>query len=208
MKNGMTMSVATHTLIKAVGLARISRMIPQIPDGAPSPFKGALLGALLPSLHYLAIIASLDETFTAYINVNSIPWSKKTKKDLFNGIDAIAASVPSLDSVSLHRMRERRNQIAHEPETITSAPVTWVELDSAISLILQAVQTLGIVRAVPDITAFHERKSEVFQNELGPNGERLRHRHVAGARCDGVLLMEFAQDVSYFPPQHHTASDS
>lgn len=194
------MSGSARNLVTAVGLARISQIIPQIPDGTPSPVKGALLRALLPSLHYLAIVGSLDETLAEYINVNSIPWPEKRKKDLFNRVDVVGDSVPGLDSAALHRIRERRNQIAHEPETIASAPVTWVELDSAIDLLLKTVQVLGLLHAVPDITAFHERQSEIFPTELGPNGERLVHKHVVGAKCDGVVIMEFAQDVAYFPP--------
>lgn len=196
----MAITGSARALVKVVGLARLSQIIPQIPDGTPSLFKGALVEALLPSLHYLSIVGGLDETLTEYINVNSIPWPKKTKEDLFNRINVVTASVPSLDSGALHRVRERRNQISHEPETIASAPVTWVELDSAIDLVLKTVKALGLVRAVPDITAFRERKSEIFPNELGPNGERLRHKHIAGAKCDGVVIMEFAQDVAYFPP--------
>jgi hypothetical protein len=196
----MAMSGSAHSLVKAVGLARISKIVPQIPDGTPSPFKGALLGALLPSLHYLAIVGSLDETLTEFIKVKSIPWPKKMKEDLFHRIDVVAASSPGLDSATLHRLRERRNQIAHEPETIMSAPVTWVELDSAIDLILRTVQVLELVHDIPDVTAVYERKSEIFPNELGPNGERLRHKHSAEVRCDGVVIMEFAQDVSYLPP--------
>ena len=101
------------TLFKSIGMARISKIIPQIPDVTPSPVKGALLEVTLPSLHYLAIVSTLDEALSAYIDTQNIPWPPNTKRDFFNRINIATEAVPSIDSVSLHEIREQRNLIAH-----------------------------------------------------------------------------------------------
>ena len=76
------------------------------------------------------------------------------KEDLFDPIDDRRGIGTGLDAATLHRLRERRNQIAHEPETIATAPVSWDYLDGAIDRILSAVQVLELVHAIPGIAAF------------------------------------------------------
>src|SRR5687768_5121667 len=95
-----------QTLFKSIGVSRISRIIPQIPDVTPSPVKGALLGTMLPSLHYLAIVATLDEALVEYIEVNNIPWPNKTKRDLFNRIKVVSGVISRINAVVLQAIRE------------------------------------------------------------------------------------------------------
>lgn len=191
-----------QTLFKSIGLSRISRIIPQIPDVTPSPVKGALLGTMLPSLHYLAIVATLDEALEEYIDVSNIPWPNKTKRDLFNRIKVISGIVCRIDAVALQAIRERRNLIAHEPDSILSRPVIWDELDNAIGCVCRSMQELGLIGDTPQIVAFYERTPELFLNELGPSGERMRHKHIVGAKLNNEVFMEFSNEISYFPLGH------
>ena len=99
------------------------------------PVKGALLETMLPSLHYLVIVATLDEALAEYVEINNVPWPNKTKRDLLNRIKVVSGVVSGIDAVVLQEIRERRNVIAHEPDSILSRPVTWEELDGAIGCV-------------------------------------------------------------------------
>jgi hypothetical protein len=193
------------TIIKSIALARISRVIPQIADGTPSPVKGAILDKLLPSLHFLAIVSSLDNALTEYVQLKCIPWPSKTKQDLSNRIDVVSASLP-IDAVSLHRIRRRRNEIAHEPESVITASITWTELDSASNQILKATKAMGFINELPTVTVSYERIPTIFPDELGPNGARIKHRHVIGAKCDDTTVLNFPTKFHTFRPAgnpHH-----
>lgn len=191
-----------QTLFKSIGISHIARIIPQIPDVTPSPVKGALLGMMLPSLHYLAIVGILDEALAEYLEVKNIPWPNKTKRDLFNRIKVVSGVVSRIDTIVLQMIRERRNVIAHEPDSILSRPVTWDELDIAISHVCRSIQELGLINDTPPIVAFYERIPELFPNELGPSGERIRHKYIVGAKLNDEVFMEFSQEILYFPLGH------
>lgn len=189
-----------RTLVSSIGLARISKIIPQIPDVGPSPVKGALTSLLLPSLHLLAIVGILDEGLAEYIDANNVAWPSKTKRDLFNRINVVSGVVPGVETALLQRIRERRNSIAHKPDLVLSAPVSWDELDKTIDCVCDTMKLLGMIREVPQIVAFHERTPELFPNEVGPNGERMRHKHTVGAKRAGEVILEFSHEIAYFPP--------
>jgi hypothetical protein len=191
-----------QALFKSIGVSRISKIIPQIPDVAPSPVKGALLGTLLPSLHYLAIVVTLDDALAEYVDVNNLPWPNKTKQDLFNRIKVVSDVVSRIDAAALQKIRERRNLIAHEPDSILSRPVTWDELDNAIGDVCCSMRELGLIGNTPQIVAFYERIPTLFLNDLGPSGERMRHKYIIGAKLNGEVFMEFSHEISYFPPSH------
>lgn len=189
-------------LFQGIGLSRISQVIPQIPDASPSPVKGVLLGTMLPSLHYLAIVATLDEALTEYVKVNAVPWPNKTKRDLFNRINVVSRVVPTIDDVALQAIRKRRNQIAHEPDLVLSDPVSWDEMEEAIDCICRSIRDLGLIREIPQIAAFYQRVPELFPNELGPRGERIQHQFTVGAKLNDEVFLEFSHEVLYFPPGH------
>jgi hypothetical protein len=157
---------------------------------------------MLPSLHYLAAVATLDEALADYIEINNVPWPNKTKRNLFNRIKVVSGVVSSSDAVVLQEIRERRNVIAHEPDSILSHPVTWDELDRAIDCVCRAMKELGLIGHTPQIVAFYERTPELFLNELGPSGERMRHKFTVGAKLNDEVFMEFSREISYFPPGH------
>jgi len=187
-----------RALFKSIGMSRISRIIPQIPDITPSPVKGALLSTMLPSLHYLAIVAMLDEALAEYVEVNNI----STMPNLLGRINAVSSVVSSIDAAMLQEIRERRNSIAHEPDSILSRPVTWDELDEAIGHVCRSIKQLGLIGDTPQIVAFYERTPELFLDELGPNGERIRHKYTIGAKINDEVFMEFSHEISFFPPDN------
>ena len=189
-------------MFQGIGLSRISQIIPQIPDVTPSPVKGVLLGTLLPALHYLPLVATFDEALAEYIDVNTIPWPNKTKKDLFNRINVVSGVVSTIDATALQAVRDRRNEIAHDPDLILSRPVSWDELEEATGCICRAMRELSLIGDIPQIYAFYERTPEFFVNDLGPHGERIRHEFTVGAKLNNQVFLKFSHGVSYFPPNH------
>ena len=92
-----------RSLFQGIGISRISKIVPQIPDITPSPVKGSILSIMLPSLHYIAIVATLDEALMEYIEIHDIPWPSRTKRDLFNRINVVSGVVPNINAPKLQR---------------------------------------------------------------------------------------------------------
>ena len=186
--------------LRCVGLARIARMIPGIADPLPSPVKGALLNASLPSVHLLAVVAVLDDALSDFIEAAGLPWPPKTKRDLHNRICLAATAVPGINEDRLQEIRELRNSVAH-PKPGEGLPVVdWSSLDSAIAAIGDALVAMKRMDKVPDVRAGYEHTPTLFLNELGPNGELMRHKHRVFATRDGREFLEYISEIAYSPP--------
>ena len=173
-----------QTLFRAIGLARIARIIPNVPDPSPSPVKGALLELMLPGLHLLNVVSVLDDALSDYVEVNNIPWPANTNRNLFHRIDVVARTVPGIRSEHLHQIRELRNSVAHASETSPGQALTWAALDEALVEVAGAFIAMKLIDRVPQIVGFYERHPTLFVDDLGPEGERMRHRHRVGAKVD------------------------
>ena len=70
----------------------------------------------------------------------------------------------------------------------------------AITLICHTMKELDLIRDIPNIIAFYERTPQLFLDELGPNGERIRHSFTVGAKLNDETFISYNRDVLYFPP--------
>lgn len=195
------MTQSARCLYKAIGLARIAQIIPTIPDPASSPVKGALLGLMLPGVHFLNLVSVLDEALCDYLELKGIPWPPNTKPNLFNRINIVSKFVQELNAARLHQIREMRNSIAHSLDTSQDQAITWISLDEAIKVIAEAFLVMELIMSTPQIVAFYEREPTLFLDELGPNGERMRHKHRIGAKINDEVFLEYSNEISYFPPE-------
>jgi hypothetical protein len=175
-------------------------MIPNIADPLPSPVKGALLNASLPSVHLLAVVAILDDALSDYIESAELPWPPKTRRDLCNRIKVVAAALPGIDAVRLQEVRHIRNSVAHPRTGESAETVDWACLDSVIETVGTALVAMKCMNSVPDVRAGYERTPTLYPKELGPNGERVRHKHRVVATRDGREFLEYVTEVSYGPP--------
>jgi hypothetical protein len=175
-------------------------MIPSIADPLPSPVKGAFLDASLPAVYLLAIVAVLDDALSDYIYANGIVWPPRKRRDLCNRIDVVAGAVPAIDAARLHEVRQLRNSVAHPAPGESAAAANWDRLDSVIEIVGKALVAMGFLGRVPHVRAGYERTPTLFPKELGPEGERVRHRHRIFATVDGQEFLEYLTEITYRPP--------
>lgn len=194
------MSRLVHSLHVAIGYARVSRIIPTIPDPLPSPVKGGLLGIILPRIHIINLVSILDETLQAYIDEKHVRWPTATKQNLSTRIKVVAGDNPRLNAKRLHELRDLRNSIAHSTEAIGEGAVSWQKLEDTITIVVEAFRALELIRSTPEIGAFFEREPTFFPEQLGPSGERMRHKHRVGAKLNNKVLLEYTTEIPYFPP--------
>ena len=165
------MSHLSSSLYKAIGLARIAKLIPTVHDPSESHVKGALLGLMLPSLHLLTLVSVLDEALCEYIEIKNIPWPSGKRWDLCNRLDVVSNFLPGLNADRLHQIRKVRNSIAHSGQIGRNQAITWTILDDAIVEIAQSFVVMGLIESSPKIVAFYERNPALFLDELGPSDE-------------------------------------
>lgn len=192
--------VIEESFLRCVGLARIARIILNIADPLPSPIKGALLNASLPMVYLLAVVAVLDEALSDYVETAGITWPARTKRDLCNRITVVAGAVSGINAARLHEIRELRNSVAHPKPGDPSSIVDWAGLDSAIESVGEALVAMQCIDRVPDVRAGYQRTPTLYPKELGPNGERVRHRHRVVATRDGREFLEYVSEIAYSPP--------
>jgi hypothetical protein len=192
------MSEIAKSFYKTIGMARITKMLPNIPDPMQSPVKGALLEFILPGVHLISVVSVLDDALSKYIEDNGIPWPAKTKQDLFNRIEVVSKAVLKMPVERLHRIRIMRNSVAHSPD-ITNETVTWSLLDDAMKDIAETFVILGLIPSIPDIVTFFEREPTLFLDDLAPNGERMRHLYRIGAKVNETIFLEYSKEITYFP---------
>jgi len=192
---------------KAVAMARIGNLVPLIHDPLASPFKAAILRQLLPDLHLLTLVGMLDEVLIDYIDTQQISWPAKTRHDLFNRIRVVSDHTGTLDADELQKIRVIRNSIAHSADSAFSGKLDWDGLEKCVEVLAATFVALGIFPVFPSIAARFDRIPEFFDDDVGPSGETFVHHHSIAATVDGVLLLRFGYDVSYFPPEAPSGND-
>lgn len=83
------------------------------------------LERLLPSLLFVRIGSLLDEAMEDYISSSPLVQPKQYRNDLNGRICFLESLGLLLDAGKLHKLREKRNDLAHE----TSQTCDWVELE-------------------------------------------------------------------------------
>lgn len=110
-------------------------------DQIPNP----VLDRLLPSMLFLRLVSIMDEALEFCIDERDIQWPSNKKWDLCNKIDVLGDSGILKDRGQCHRIRERRNQLAHEAGKF----VQWSELFSCLDAVELELKNLGLVGERP-----------------------------------------------------------
>lgn len=115
-------------------------------DQIPNP----VLDRLLPSMLFLRLVSIMDEALELYIDERNISWPPNKKRNLYNRIDVLGDSWILKDRGECHRIRERRNDLAHDAGKF----VHWNELFSCLDAVEMELKTLGLVGERPKYAWF------------------------------------------------------
>jgi hypothetical protein len=185
--------------LETISLSRVSKGLPSISDPLLSHIKGKYTNTLLPALHFVAVVALMDEALGSVIEA-AIGWPKKSKRDLYNKIEIVKRRFPIVKKSELHKIRERRNELSHEPLIAIRRPVSWDELEGAIFCIGNTLMLLGVISSLPQIEFFWKRDVQTYPDQLGPSGERLRYLYYIGVRVNGNEALIWKESVLCLPP--------
>jgi|CXWL01.1.fsa_nt_gi hypothetical protein len=126
-------------------LARNYHMAPRRTEIQNNQIPNPVLDRLLPSVLFLRMVSILDEALEFNIDERNIAWPTNKKRDLYNKIDILGDSGILRDKSQCHRIREKRNALAHDPGKF----VEWSELYSHLDAVELELKNLGLVGERP-----------------------------------------------------------
>jgi hypothetical protein len=140
-----------------------------------------ILEQLLPSLLYVKMVAILDEALVAFIDFHKLKLQKPYRKDMNGRISFLHDHGHLTRGTDLHRIRNRRNDIAHTDK----AQANWPELTADTDIVHAELMYLKCVGAKPHYSVEGERSAAMKSKEPGiafvqhyavkvKNGEKLR----------------------------------
>ena len=120
----------------------------------PISARNPILDAILPSLLHVKAVVILDEALVEYLNIYNIrPPKKKYPNTLFGRINFFADHGHLVDAKEMHKVRGRRNDIAHQSEDT----VDWKVLDDDMASIEIELAHLGFVGPRPNYEFYSSR---------------------------------------------------
>ncbi len=144
------------------------------------PVRFPPLREIVISLLFVDLVSLLDAAFETQMT----PERFVALLNLSRRIDALAAEGKVLDKDALHRLRDRRNDIAHELIRIERP-----ELDAAVAVVQRQLEAWHLVGPAPAYEAFAERSSA--QESTRPDGSFM-FRWTVGVRLDGRFVLSWS----------------
>ena len=115
--------------------------------------RNPILEQILPSLLYVRMVSLFDEGLLGYMNINKLSMPmKKFKNDLNGRIEFLNENRLIQDSKECHRIRKRRNDIAHESATNAS----WTDLKNDLPIVELELKNLGLIGSRPNYEFYAE----------------------------------------------------
>lgn len=112
-----------------------------------------VLDSLLPSLLIVKLASLVDEALSEYISQKGLTIPKMYRTDFNGKINFLRDSSHLKDAARLHKLRDFRNDLAHE----SRIKATWEGLETAIETADQELQHLGFVGPRPQFEMSAER---------------------------------------------------
>lgn len=145
--------------------------MPGVPNSFPPQEE---LQPYIASLFYIRMVSTLDDGLEQHIDAANLPLPRGYRGRLVDKIKLLDARDAFLDATELHRIRCRRNEVAHEPK----AKADWQEVQSDSAVLHRELEHLGLVGAAPNYETFGERVPE----ESDEPGVAFVHRFTCGVR--------------------------
>ena len=131
-------------------LAANYHMAPRRTVIASEKIRNPVLDRLLPSVLFLRVVSIFDEALEFYIDDRSIQWPPDKERNLNNRINVLDDNRILRDSATCHCIRERRNELAHEPDKF----VQWSELYKCLDVVELELKNLGLLGDRPKYAWF------------------------------------------------------
>lgn len=147
------------------------------------------LQPFVASLFFIRMVSLLEFGLERYIERESLAVPKEYRGRLIDKIDLLAAYGKLLASGELHRIRERRNQVAHELHVKTD----WNEMETDLRLVHSELEHLGLVGPMPVFEFFAKREVEFPED---PDVVMI-HRFNCGVKERDSNVLVMAWDVKF-----------
>ena len=127
---------------------------PYLLEGGANIARNPILEQILPSLLYVQLASLFDEGLLQYIDTNELLLPKKKYKNDMNGrIQFLSDNRLIKDSKECHRIRKKRNDIAHE----SAMNISWDDLNNDLSIVELELKYLGLINDRPNYVFYAER---------------------------------------------------
>ena len=174
-----------HALLQEVELARNYPVPHQL-----TPLGGAgrnvIIEAILPSLLYIKATDLLDVALKLHMQQRGLSLDQSYRDSLAGRIAFLADQSLLSDRGALTRLKDRRNELAHESVHKPS----WAELDAATLLIHKELRHLGFAGDRPHYQFYAEKSPLRTSSHDGVEGERTLS---FGLKKDGRVVLEVRQ---------------
>jgi hypothetical protein len=174
-----------YALLQEVELARNY----PVPYQLTSPFgagRNVILEAILPSLLFMKATDLLDEALKLYMQERGLALLSSHRDTLAGRIAFLHDQGLLSDRAALLRLKDRRNELAHESVHKPS----WAELDVATLQIHKELRHLGFAGDRPHYQFYAEKSPIRASAQEGADGERTLS---FGLKKDGRVVLEVRQ---------------
>jgi hypothetical protein len=126
-------------------------MLNSIPVGTAT--RHPFVDQLAPRVLYVKMVALLDEALIEYLDTHGLALAHPYRNDLNGRIEFLRANGVIANPVELHRIRRRRNALAHEADALAS----WTEINADAAILHAELRHLAFVGEQPKFDSFAER---------------------------------------------------
>lgn len=141
-----------------------------------------------PGIMYIKMVALLED---ALKGVGSAKGLVPKKPDVNGWINCLSAAGLLLNATELHRVRRRRNDVAHQPTAVSS----WEDLDSDITIVHDELRHLGLVQELPKLRTFIERTPDMTPR---PGIAMVHHYRFGVMTAQDVVVFEQTWSKAFY----------
>ncbi|TET34858.1 MAG: hypothetical protein E3J72_12035 [Planctomycetota bacterium] len=154
------------------------------------------LAPFMASNFYLRLGSILDEYLQTFIETNGLRIPKKKYRNSLHGRIEFLSDMNKLkDGGELHRIREKRNDIAHK----INAKATWDDFERDLNIIEQELMNHGVIIRRPKYEVLGERK---LRKDINEPGVVFGHDFICYIKEDGKVVLEMKWSVKYYDSEH------
>ena len=117
----------------------------------------------MPTLLYIKAVAIVDDSLALWLDANGHNLTKLYREDMNGRLSYLGDNKLLEGTDDLHRIRKRRNELAHEP----GVTCEWGELRADMLVLEKSLVFLGLARVTGKLDYFAERSAIEGSQETG-----------------------------------------